>query len=117
MVSIKREQALCEKKNIPVCVQTGNGGLPVTIQMLRLLQQDVVEHPGDVDGDIILYWLKYSHVGADAGQQLTGLGYLLSSLVVHGHPYYGPAIEELPIISVTMSSPLFPLSKRWYYWL
>lgn len=81
------------RKNIPVCVQAGNGGLPMTVQMLRLLQEDVVEHSGDVDSDIILYWLKYSHVGADAGQQLTGLGYLLSSLVVHGHPYYGPGIR------------------------
>lgn len=43
------------RKNLPVCVQTGNGGLPMTVQMLCLLQEDVVEHSGDVDSDIILY--------------------------------------------------------------
>lgn len=86
-------------ENIPVCVQTGDGGLPVAVQMLRLLQEDVVEHPGDVDSDVILYWLKYSHVGADAGQQLTGLCYLLSCLVVHGHPHYGPRIRAFPLTS------------------
>lgn len=74
----------------------------MTVQMLRLLQEDVVEHSGDVDSDVILYWLKNSHVGADAGQQLTGLGYLLSGLVVHGHPYYGPGIREFPLTSAAL---------------
>lgn len=76
--------------DVPVCVQTGDGRLPVTVQVLRLLQEDVVEDSGDVDGDVVLYGLEHRHVGSDAGQQLTGLGYLLSSLVVHGHPHYGP---------------------------
>lgn len=76
--------------NVPVCVQTGDGGFPVAVQVLRLLQEDVVEDPGDVDGDVVLYGLKHGHVGPDAGQQLTRLGYLLSSLVVHGHPHYRP---------------------------
>lgn len=76
--------------NVPVCVETGDGGFPVAVQVLRLLQEDVVEDPGDVDGDVVLYGLKHRHVGPDAGQQLTGLGYLLSSLVIHGHAHYGP---------------------------
>lgn len=62
----------------------------MAVQVLCLLQQDIVEDPGDVDGDVVLYGLQHCHVGPDAGQQLTGLGYLLSSLVVHGHPHYGP---------------------------
>lgn len=78
------------RANVPVCVQTGDGGFPVAVQVLRLLQEDVVEDSGDVDGDVVLYGLKHRHVGPHAGQQLTGLGYLLSSLVVHGHPHYGP---------------------------
>lgn len=77
--------------NVPVCVETGDGGFPVAVQVLRLLQEDVVEDSGDVDGDVVLYGLKHCHVGPHAGQQLTGLGYLLSSLVVHGHPHYGSA--------------------------
>lgn len=76
--------------SIPVSVQTGDGGLPVAVQVLRLLQEDVVEDPGDVDGDIVLYGLKHCHVGPHAGQQLAGFGDLLGSLVVHGHPHYGP---------------------------
>lgn len=76
--------------NVPVCVQTGDGGFPVAVQVLRLLQEDVVEDSSDVDGDVVLYGLKHRHVGPDAGQQLAGLGYLLSSLVVHGHPDYRP---------------------------
>lgn len=79
----------------------------MTVQMLRLLQEDVVEHSGDVDSDVILYWLKNSHVGADAGQQLTGLGYLLSSLVVHCHPYYGPGITEFPLTSAALLKKCF----------
>lgn len=62
----------------------------MAVQVLRLLQEDVVEDPGDVDGDVVLYGLKHRHVGPDAGEQLTGLRYLLSGLVVHGHPHYGP---------------------------
>ena len=62
----------------------------MAVQVLRLLQEDVVEDPGDVDGDVVLYGLQNRHVGSDTGQQLAGLGYLLGSLVVHGHPDYGP---------------------------
>ena len=75
----------------PVGVEAGDGGLPVAVQVLRLLQEDVVEHAGDVDGDVVLYGLEHRHVGAHAGQQLAGLGYLLGGLVVHGHPHYRPA--------------------------
>lgn len=63
----------------------------MAVQVLRLLQEDVVEDPRDVDGDVVLYGLQHGHVGPDAGEQLTGLGYLLSRLVVHGHPHDGPA--------------------------
>lgn len=82
------------KASVPVCVQTGDGGLPMTVQVLRLLQEDVVEDPGDVDGDVVLYGLQHSHVGPDAGQQLTGLGDLLSSLIVHRHPHYRPGNSQ-----------------------
>lgn len=63
----------------------------MAVQVLRLLQEDVVENSRDVDGDVVLYGLQHRHVGSDACQQLAGLGYLLGSLVVHGHPHYGPA--------------------------
>ena len=76
--------------NVPVCIQTGDGGLPMAVQVLRLLQEDVVEDAGDVDGDVVLYGLQHRHVGPHAGQQLAGLGYLLGRLVVHRHPHYGP---------------------------
>lgn len=62
----------------------------MAVQVLRLLQEDVVEDPGDVDGDVVLYGLQHRHVGSHAGQQLAGLGDLLSGLVVHGHPHDGP---------------------------
>lgn len=62
----------------------------MAVQMLRLLQEDVVEDPGDVDGDVVLYGLEHRHVGADAGQQFARFGYLLRGLVVHGHSHYGP---------------------------
>lgn len=75
----------------PVCVQAGDGGLPVAVQVLRLLQQHVVEHPGDIDGDVVLDGLEHRHVGPHAGQQLAGLGDLLRGLVVHGHAHDGPA--------------------------
>lgn len=75
----------------PVCVQAGDGGLPVAVQVLRLLQQHVVEHPGDVNGDVVLDGLEHRHVGPHAGQQLAGLGDLLGGLVVHGHAHDGPA--------------------------
>lgn len=78
------------KENVPVCVQTGDGGLPVAVQVLRLLQEDVVEDARDVDGDVVLDGLQHRHVGPHAGQQFAGLGDLLSCLVVHGHPHYGP---------------------------
>lgn len=76
--------------NVPVCVQTGDCGFPMAVQVLRLLQEDVVEDPGDVDGDVVLYGLQNCHVCSNTGQQLAGLGYLLSSLVVHGHAHDGP---------------------------
>lgn len=63
----------------------------MAVQVLRLLQEDIVENSGDVDGDVILYGLQHRHVSPDAGQQLAGLGDLLSGLVVHGHPNYRPA--------------------------
>lgn len=77
--------------DVPIGVEAGDGGLPVAVQVLRLLQEDVVEDAGDVDGDVVLYGLEHRHVGAHAGQQLAGLGYLLGGLVVHGHPHYRPA--------------------------
>lgn len=57
----------------------------MAVQVLRLLQEDVVENPSDVDGDVVLNGLQHCHVGSDTGQQLAGLGYLLRGLVVHGH--------------------------------
>lgn len=57
----------------------------MAVQVLRLLQEHVVEDPSDVDGHVVLYGLQHRHVGPHTGQQLAGLGYLLSSLVVHGH--------------------------------
>ena len=69
----------------------------MAVQVLRLLQEDVVEDAGDVDGHIVLYRLQHRHVGSDAGQQLAGLGYLLSSLVVHRHPNYGPGGRGLRV--------------------
>lgn len=81
---------MCKRANVPVSVQTGDGGLPVAVQVLRLLQEDVVEDPSDVDGDVVLYGLEHCHVGPHAGQQLAGFGDLLGGLVVHGHAHYGP---------------------------
>lgn len=75
---------------LPVGVEAGDGGLAVAVQVLRLLQQHVVEDPRDVDGDVVLYGLQHRHVGANAGQQLAGLGDLLGGLVVHGHAHYRP---------------------------
>lgn len=66
----------------------------MAVQVLRLLQQHVVEHPGDVDGDVVLDGLEHRHVGPHAGQQLAGLGDLLGGLVVHGHAHDGPADGE-----------------------
>ncbi len=48
-----------QEANAPVRVQTGDGGFPVAVQVLRLLQENVVEHPGDVDGDVVLYGLYH----------------------------------------------------------
>lgn len=100
--------------NVPVCVQTGDGGLPVAVQVLRLLQEDVVEDPGDVDGDVVLYGLKHRHVGPDAGQQLTRFGYLLSSLVVHGHPHYGPGDGGSLTVGHLKNSPRWGTTRRGY---
>lgn len=69
----------------------------MAVQVLRLLQEDVVEHSCDVDGDVVLYGLQNGHICSDARQQLAGLGYLLSSLVVHGHPHYGPGHDQRSI--------------------
>lgn len=80
-----------QRGNTPVGVQAGDGGLAVAVQVLRLLQQDVVKDPRDVDGHIVLYGLQHCHVRSHAGQQLTGLSYLLGGLIVHGHPNDGPA--------------------------
>ena len=63
----------------------------MAVQVLRLLQEDVVEDAGDVNGDVVLDGLQHRHVGPDAGQQLAGLGYLLGGLVVHGHAHDGPS--------------------------
>lgn len=62
----------------------------MAVQVLCLLQEDVVEDSGDVNGDIVFYGLQHCHVGADTGQQLAWLSYLLSRLVVHSHSHYGP---------------------------
>lgn len=62
----------------------------MAVQVLRLLQEDVVEDSGDVDGHVVLYGLQNRHVGSDTGQQLAGLGDLLGGLVVHRHPNYRP---------------------------
>lgn len=40
----------------------------MAVQVLRLLQEDIVENSGDVDGDVILYGLQHRHVSPDAGQ-------------------------------------------------
>lgn len=88
---IKVQTCVCVYLNAPVSVQAGDGGLPVAVQVLRLLQQHVVEHPGDVDGDVVFDGLEHRHVGPHTGQQLAGLGDLLRGLVVHGHAHNGPA--------------------------
>lgn len=62
----------------------------MAVQVLRLLQEDVIKNSSNVDGDVVLDGLQHSHVSPDAGQQLAGLGDLLSGLVVHGHPNYRP---------------------------
>ena len=52
---------------------------------MSLLQQDIVEHAGDVNVDIVLHTLQHVHVGLHGVQKLRGLCYLGGFWTVHHH--------------------------------
>lgn len=74
----------------PVCVKGGNGLGPACVMWPRLLQQDALHQPGDVDVDVAGEDLQAGSVGSYSHQQLGGTGNLLGGLVVIGHSHDDP---------------------------
>ena len=70
---------------LPLCVAGCNGWFSCRVRLLSLLQQDIVEHAGDVNVDIVLHTLQHVHVGLHGVQELRGLCYLRGFWTVHHH--------------------------------
>ena len=79
---------------VPLGVPAGYGRLARGVALLSLLEQHVVEHPGDVDVDVVLDALQHAHVALDAVHQLAGLGDLTRLRAVHHHARQGATKPE-----------------------
>lgn len=76
---MKRHQVL------PVSIECCDGLCSVRVQRLRLLQQDALHHPCDIDVDVAAEAVQTRNIRLNPSQQVRRSGDLMSALVITGH--------------------------------